>query len=84
MAALLQPVNGYVLRWGPGLRGKGDPFEFTVCVEIEGDTAHLFAGSGHFTAEGWREIKQTLTSMGVKRALWERHNGRHRHVEILA
>ena len=62
-----------IVRAGKNLAQYGDPYEFTFVVLVDGDTAHLVAGSGAITQNGAKEVlRQLANETQIKYVTWER------------
>jgi hypothetical protein len=60
----------------------GEPYDFVVTVDPDGDVATLKGHSGLVpTRAESEEIAACLKRAGFKRVRWERHTRRHRTVE---
>ena len=76
MGAAIEWLEGRpaIIRWGPDFKVHGDPYSFTVVLELKDGKAELKAGSGRITTTGRREIFAALKKAGISNITWERRN----------
>jgi len=72
MIHIEQKANVLVVRGGPDFKKFGDPYEFSMIIEVEGTHVEISALSGKFSTESFSELKKRLKELGFKTASWER------------
>lgn len=61
-----------ILRWGPSLRQKGDPYDFVATLVREDGRVKISGAHGVVSPLAWREIREELYRLGISEAEFER------------
>ena len=84
MSADLEAIV-FVLRAGKEYGGRcdayltGGMYDFSATVmRRTHDTAEIMAASGKMTPSTWRAIRKALNDAGIRRAFWDRYDGKGR------
>lgn len=70
-----------IVRSGPDFKEYGDPYTFSCVITFESDRAHIRAAVGDFNRNTYREIKDILAEIGIKKVDWDKLNNSKRKIK---